>query len=167
MNNDTTYREGDSEPRISPLVTMTIGELIRAIACGVAVGLITALIYFLMNKFVFGAVLCRPQSPANCSQAPNYAFIVAAIIAAIAGLATLVRMRIYRPLLVVLGAVVALWGIHTTLSSVAWYWGLLAAMLLFGIAYGLFAWLARIRSFILAIVVVIVAVVLVRFVLSM
>ena len=168
MNTENTvYREADSEPRVSPLVPMSVAELLRAIACGVAGGLVAALRYMLMNKFVFGAVLCRAQSPASCSQAPNYAMIVAIVVASIAGVATLVRMRIYRPLLVVLGAAVSLWGLHTALAGVAWYWAVIAAIVLSALAYGLFAWLARIRSFILSLVVVVVAVIIVRFVLSM
>ena len=162
MNDTVVYENVDAEPRVTPLVTMSVGELIRAVLCGVGVGLVVALVYFLMNKFVFGAVLCRPQAPADCSQAPNYAYIVAIIIGSIAGVATLVRMRVYRPLLAVIAAAVALWGIHGMITNVTWYWALLAVMVLFGLAYGLFTWLARIRSFILALVVTIVVVVIVR-----
>ncbi len=162
MQNTVVYEDVDSGPRVAPLISMSLGELVRVVLCGIGVGLIVGVVYYLMNKFVFGAVLCRPQAPADCSQAPNYAFIVAMIIGSIAGIATLVRLRVYRPLLAVLAVAIALWGIHAALSGVVWYWALLAAMVLFGIAYGLFAWLARIRSFILAIVVTIVVVVIVR-----
>ena len=162
MQNTVVYEDADNEPRVAPLISMSLGELIRVVLCGVGVGLIVAVVYYLMNKFVFGAVLCRPQAPADCNQAPNYAFIVAMVIGAIAGVATLVRLRVYRPLLAVLATVIALWGIHLALSGVVWYWALLATMALFGIAYGLFTWLARIRSFILAIVVTVVVVVVVR-----
>lgn len=151
--------------RVSPLVPMTPRELVSTILTGVAVGLLVAVLYFLLNKFVFGAVLCRPQSTADCSQAPNYSMIVALIVASIAGVAGLARARVYRPLLIVLAAAIALWGFQSAVTNVVWYWALLATMVLFGLAYGLFGWLARIRNFILALVVTIVIVILVRWVL--
>ena len=162
MNDTVVYENVDAEPRVSPLVPMSIVELLRAVVTGAGVGLIVALVYFLMNKFVFGAVMCRPQSMTQCAQAPMYAYAVATVVGIIAGVAALVRMRIYRPLLAVLAAAIALWGVHTLLANVVWYWALVVAMLMFGVAYGLFAWLARIRSFILALVVTIAVVVIMR-----
>ncbi len=162
MSESVVYDESAVEVPVSPFVAMTSGEIIRTVLCGMGVGLLTALVMFLMNKFVFGAVLCRAQSMADCSQAPTYAMIVAMVIGAIAGLVALARLRVYRPLLIVLAATIALWGLGTVLAPLAWYWGLLAAVVFFGLAYGLFAWIARIRNFIMALVVTIVAIVIVR-----
>ena len=77
----------------------------------------------------------------------------------------LARFRVYRPLLVVLTATVALWDLGTTILPMAWYWALLVGAVLFALAYTLFAWVSRIRNFILAVVVAVVMVVIVRFVL--
>ena len=46
-----------------------------------------------------------------------------------------------------------------------WYWAMMITAVFFGLAYGVFGWLARIRNFILAIVLVAVLTVLVRWVL--
>ena len=78
------------------------------------------------------------------------------------GLVTLARMRVYRPLLVVLAATVALWGLESSIASLPWYWGLLAVVVFFALAYGLFSWLARIRNFIMAVVITVVVVVVIR-----
>jgi hypothetical protein len=64
--------------------------------------------------------------------------------------------------LIVIAATIALWGINTLTASMAWYFALPVIMIMFGLVYGLFAWIARIRSFILAIVVTVVLVVIVR-----
>ena len=104
MSESVVYDESAVEVPVSPFVAMTSGEIIRTVLCGMGVGLLTALVMFLMNKFVFGAVLCRAQSMADCSQAPTYAMIVAMVIGAIAGLVALARLRVYRPLLIVLAA---------------------------------------------------------------
>lgn len=159
---DTVVYENDAEPRVSPLVSMSLGDLVRTLLCGLGVGLIVALVYFLMNKFVFGAVLCRPQSAGNCSDAPMYAYIVAIVVGSIAGLVALVRMRTYRPLIAVIATAIALWGIYSAITNAAWYWALLATMVLFALSYALFVWIARIRSFILAIIVTIVLVIIIR-----
>lgn len=150
--------------RVSPLVSMPMRDFVSTLIVGIGVGLLVAIVAFLMNKFVFGAVLCRPQSMTDCAQAPNYAMIVAMVIGAIAGVVALARLRVYRPLLIVLAATIALWGLHSLVGGLAWYWALLVFGLLFGITYGLFAWISRIRSFILALVITIVMVVIVRWV---
>ena len=149
----------------SPFVTMTFRELVVTALWGVAVGLITAFVYILLYKFVFSAVLCRPQSTGTCSQAPNYAATVALVIGLVAGVASLARLRVYRPLLVVVAALVSLWGLQTDVVGMPWYWAILATAVLFGFAYAVYAWLARIRNFILALVVIVVVVVFVRWML--
>ncbi|MBP6038503.1 MAG: hypothetical protein KA604_04175 [Candidatus Saccharimonas sp.] len=167
MKQEPVYDAPAVEVPVSPLVTMSSGELIRTILTGIGVGILSAVLMVLMNKFIFGAVLCRPQSVTDCSQAPTYAMIVAMVIGAIAGLVSLARMRVYRPLLIVLAATIALWGLNTVMASVAWYWALLMAALLFGLVYGLFAWIARIRNFIMAVVVTVVVIVVVRLLVMM
>lgn len=144
------------------LMPMSGRDLITTLLIGAGVGLVFGISFYLLNKFIFGAVLCRPQAPADCSQAPLYAFIVAMVIGVIAGLVSLVRMRVYRPLLAVLAATIALWGVHELVLGAKWYWGLLALMLLFGLAYALFTWLSRIRSLIIALIAIVIAVVVVR-----
>lgn len=157
--------EDATDARVSPLVSMSHRELISMILVGVAVGAIISVLYFLLNKFIFSAVLCRPQSTADCGQAPNYAMIVAMLVGSIGGLVGLARTRIYRPLLIVIVSVIALWGIQNVLMGLDWYWAMMITAVFFGLAYGVFGWLARIRNFILAIVLVAVLTVLVRWVL--
>lgn len=154
-----------TDARVSPLVSMSRRELISMILVGVAVGVIISVLYFLLNKFIFSAVLCRPQSTADCGQAPNYAMIVAMLVGSIGGVVGLARTRIYRPLLIVIVSVIALWGIQNVLMGLDWYWAMMITAVFFGLAYGVFGWLSRLRNFILAIVLVAVLTVLVRWVL--
>lgn len=156
----------DSDARVSPLIPMTIRELITTALTGAAVGVFTAIVYLLMNHFVFGAVLCRPQSPGTCGDAPMYAMIVAMVIGSIAGIGALSRLRIYRPLLIVAAAVISLWGFQTIATQLTWYWLILALAVLLGLAYALFTWIARIRSFIMALVITVVMIIIVRLVLN-
>lgn len=164
MNKENVADEPGSVPRVSAIVSMQSRELMSTVLVGIAVGIIVALVAYLMNKWVFGVVLCRPQSPTECSLAPNYAMIVAMVVGAIGGLVGLARLRIYRPLLIVLAVTIALWGVTAALGGLAWYWLVVAMALLFGFTYGLFAWVSRVRSFILAVVIAVVLVVAIRYV---
>ncbi len=150
----------------SPFVTMTGGDVVRSLLVGLGAGLVTAGVFYLLNTFIFGAVLCRGAAE-GCSNAPLYSAIVAMLVGAIGGLVALARVGIYRPLLVVAAATVSLWGIHSYLPNMTWYVGLVAIALLFALAYALYAWVARVRSFVVALLVTLILVVIVRLVFSM
>lgn len=156
----------DDAAKVSPFITMNTRELISTMITGVVVGLLVAIIMMLLQQFVFGAVLCRAQASTDCSRAPQYSMIVAQVVGAIAGIVGLARLRVFRPLLVVIASAISLWGFQTIILGVAWYWGILISAMLFGLSYGAFVWLARARSFVFALVVTIVLVVAVRLVLQ-
>lgn len=163
MPEPVVYEEPDA--KVLPYIGMTRREFIGVVVTGLVVGAAVAALYMLLNKFVFGAVLCRAQSTGDCSQAPNYAMIVALLIAAIGGVANLARMRVYRPLLTGIATTIAFWGINKVVGGLAWYWILIDLAVLFALAYVAFTWVARIRNFILALVITVVLVVLARWVL--
>ncbi len=157
--------EDVSETKVQPYVGMTMRDFLRVLVTGAIVGIATFALYYLLNRFVFGAVLCRSESTGDCAQAPSYAMAVALLVGAIGGVVGLAHIRVYRPLLVVIATAISYWGIHTLIQHMAWYMGLLDVTVLFALAYAAFTWIARIRSFILALVVTIVLVVAVRWVL--
>ncbi len=162
---EPTVHEEYTDTKASAYVGMTRRDFVGVLISGVIAGLAAFVLYYLLNKFVFGAVLCRAESTGDCSQAPAYSMIVAIIISTIAGVANLARLRVYRPLLAGLATAVALWGLQSLVTGVAWYWAGLVFVALFTLSYAAFAWVARLRNFILALVVTVVLVVLVRWVL--
>ena len=92
---------------------------------------------------------------------------MAAIIGAIVGLFFLVKLQVFRPLLVVLAAVVSLWGVVGLAGLLPWYGVGLSTIALYALAYSLFTWVARIRAFWLVVLLLIVLVVAVRVMLSL
>lgn len=154
----------ESTERVDPVVPMYNREIFGVFLTGVIVGLVVGGMIYLLDRFVFGVMLCRGADTANCADAPQYAMIVSMILGAIAGLIAMVQTRVYRPLLAVLGTTAGLWGVHVLTDTMPWYWALLVTAILFGLAYTLFAWIARIRSFVVAIIVSIVLVALMRYV---
>lgn len=153
------------DAEVSKLVPMSGRELIQVMVVGAGVGLVSTVVTFLLYNFVFTNLLCNDASE-SCSQAPVYSVLIATILAAIGGLGALVRMRVYRPLLAVLAVAIGLWALNILVLNWVWYAAIPVAMILFAIAYGLFAWICRIRSLILALVVIIVLVVVTRLVLN-
>jgi hypothetical protein len=162
VSKKAVYETPTMQAPVSSLIPMSSRELVATLIGGAVIGAVVVALYLLLNHFVFTAVLCRPQAPADCSQAPSYAMIVAQVIGVIAGIGMLVRLRIYRPLLVVLATLISLWTLQALIAPLAWYFAVLAAAVLFGLSYALFAWVARIRSFILALVITVVLVVVIR-----
>ena len=66
-----------------------------------------------------------------------------------------------------IAASIALWGYVGYLLPLAWYISGSISAALFGLAYALFMWLARVRSFVFSIVLSVVAVVVIRFAASL
>lgn len=147
------------------LVSMNLRDLVGSVCCGIIAGSLAVVLYVVFEKYVFGAVLCRAQSTSSCTLAPIYATLTAVILGSIAGVAGLAKLRIYRPLLIGIVAGVALWGLHAVVVDFAWYNALLSVAILSGVTYGLFSWLSRIKNFLLAILLMIILTILIRWVL--
>lgn len=163
MNTEKLYVKSDTPAAVTtvPFVNMGVGDLLRAMVTGAGVGFVSTGVYLLLNKFIFGAALCR-AGVEGCANAPLYATIVTVVIAMICGVVALAKAGVYRPLLVAIAVPLALWGIFALFNGVAWYWALIVGTLLFALAYSLFSWLARVRSFIISIVLLVLIVLLVR-----
>ncbi len=153
--------ETASETR-SNLVPMTWRELARIGASGAVIGALSVGLYVLFYTYIFQAVLCRDQANTACGQAATYAAITTAFIASFVAVVVLAHIRVYRPLLIILAAILALWGIQSIVVVLPWYWALAGMIAVGALAYSLFAWIARIRSFILSAVVAIVIAVIIR-----
>ena len=153
--------ETASETR-SNLVPMTWRELARIGAIGAVIGALSVGLYVLFHTYIFQAVLCRDQANTACGQAATYAAITTAFIASFVAVVVLAHIRVYRPLLIILAAILALWGIQAIAAVLPWYWALVGMIAVGALAYGLFAWIARIRSFILSAVAAIVIAVIIR-----
>lgn len=149
------------------LIPMTLRQLFRIIVTGAIIGAITWLLTTLLDLYVFRGIVCRGTESMQCAASLQYANISASILAGGVGLFLLARFQIFRALLVVIAATASLWGVVALLYSVGWQVVLPASILLTMVAYGLFAWIARLRSFVLALIIMIVLVAMTRFVLNL
>lgn len=149
------------------LVALELRRMVLAVLVGAGVGLVIWLLNFVLSDYVLGTLLCHGSQAMKCVPAGQYGEVIAGIIGAGLGLFLLVRLQIFRPLLVVLGVFVSLWGIVSSLSLLPWYGVLLSCVLLYALAMIAFTWLARLRSFGLVIVLFVVVAVAVRYTFSL
>jgi hypothetical protein len=136
----------------------------QIIMLGALIGLLVYIVVFLMETYVLRAILCQGKA-LYCSSAPQYANIVAAVISLGGGLVGLVKLQVFRPLFVALCAVISLWGITGIVAILPWYQIAFVSIIIYALAYGAFAWIARIRLFSLAALIAFLLVILIRFVL--
>ncbi len=169
-DNQKLYVKAPAAPKVpveqrNLIVPVGVIDMVRALISGVAVGVIGTGLFYVLNTYIFGAALCRPGVE-GCSAAPVYSTIVAVIAGAIVGIVALARLGVYRPLPVALAVAIALWGVFGFMPNVVWYWGIVVGAVLFGLSYVVFAWAARIRSFVVSLIVLALVTVIVRIVIG-
>lgn len=148
------------------LVAMSYKKLLLIIVCGAIAGLVTWGLTHVLDAYIYKAILCDGDAAVKCGSSYQYATTTATIFGAAVGLFGLVRLQVFRPLLIVIATYVALWGLLSTLLPLPWYVAAATAAGLYALAFGVFAWLARIRKFYIAIIIVILVIVAVRVILN-
>jgi len=139
--------------------------LLSSVLAGLVAGIVGWLLQLSLKTWVIAKLFCdSPDTFAVCSNGGTIAWVVAMVIVGIASLLVLVRSGVFRPLLVILASLIALWGANLWLGPLEWWQAMLWHGGLFALAFGLFAWIARINKFLLALIVTIVIVVLARLV---
>jgi hypothetical protein len=153
---------GVSDPHAA-WATMNVRTILNILLYGVVVGFITFLLYLLLSHFVFEPILCRDSvALARCETKDGFASGVAIVLGAIVGLVFLVRERVYRPILAIIGVCVSLWGIFALLALLPVVLAGIVAVILFSLSYVLFSWLVQPTSLAISVVGVVVVAVLAR-----
>lgn len=155
-----------SETQPSAIIAASSRQLWRTASVGVIVGVVVWGLALLLETYVYSTILCRGDLAQKCSAAPQYAAATAALVAAGVGLFALARLQVFRPLLVVLASLISLWSLLPLLADMPWYGALIAAAAVYGLSYALFSWVVRLRSFIMAVLIVVILIVAVRLMLN-
>ncbi|HXH27377.1 MAG TPA: hypothetical protein VNG90_05770 [Candidatus Acidoferrum sp.] len=130
------------------------GELIVVGQLGLAVGLGVPLLSRLLNDVFVRPVFCNSGNAFGlCANSGDAAYGIASILCAILAIILLANWQVFRPLLIAVATVIALWSLQHQLHAVAdmnrWaYYGLSAGIYM--VTYLLFYWLLRIHKFIIA-----------------
>lgn len=130
------------------VVTQSWRRILPTLITGAIAGVVTWLATFLLSEYVIGPIACRVGSSLiGCSDNIAVSSDIALIIGGVVALGLMVRQRVLRPLLVVLAAVVSLWGLGVWLGDEAWYLSLILSVVLSALIYTVFAWFSELRRF--------------------
>jgi len=155
------------EDKQMPFMPIDASKMVAILVLGAVVGFVVWGLSVILDTYVLSAILCKGNTTLTCTGTVQYAETAATIIGAGVGLFFLVKLQVFRPLLVVLAATISLWGIVSLAGLLPWYGIGLSAILLYAFAYGAFAWVARLKSFWLVLVLLIALIAGVRLVLSL
>ena len=144
------------------LIELQPQQLAQIAFSGAIVGVATWLFTLLVRQVVMVPLFCGDPTNGACVDATSIAGYVATIIGGVIGLMALVRFGAFRPLLIVIAAIISLWGLGGWTSSLPWFTALAWSVILYSLVYTAVAWFARIRPFVPAVVVVVVVVVFAR-----
>jgi hypothetical protein len=155
--------ETKDEGRAAILAPMTIRQLLGAGFIGLLIGLIVWGIGSAVNQYVLQVFFCPD---AACTETTPYALAIGSVVGAALGLFGLIKQRVLRPLLVAAAGMAALWNVPPLLEELPVYGVIIAMALLYAGMYALFAWLARLRSIYVVLVLFVILIVAVRLVLT-
>lgn len=141
-------------------------EALRVVLVGVFVGIVIPLLGTALSRWVIDPIFCQdPSNFAVCANGGMIAYYISASLVTIIAVALLVNWGVYRPLIIALGTLVALWGLKKFIDPIAGanfieYIALSAA--LFGVSYLLFYWFMQVRHFGVSMALAVVAAVAIR-----
>lgn len=149
------------------IIPMLRTDFISVIILGAIIGLFIWGFGAALNRFVFEEYFCQGDISSQCGSAKSFSVAAASLVGGIAALTGLIRLRVFRPLLVLIASLVSTWGVVQTSWDLGRFTGIVAVIVLYALAFGVFAWIARIREFWIALVAMIVLVVAVRLALTL
>lgn len=154
--------QSDLSEKTPSFIELSPQSLLQVALLGAGLGVLYWLLTLLVRQIVFVPLFCGDPTNTMCVGATGSAGVVALILASVVGLLGLVRLAIYRPLLIALAAAVSLWGLSGWTANMFWLEAMASSVVLFALCYAIFTWLVRPRSFVLAGILVVVMVILAR-----
>lgn len=158
--------DGEQLPEKAPLFAVVQpAQFVQVVIIGAIVGALSWVFAQVLGTYVLKPASCSGDVLV-CAVSSHPAVIVAALMAGCIGLFGLVKLQVFRPLLVVIAATMSAWGVVSLLTALPWHGSLLATILFYAISYAAFMWIARIRVFWLVILISVVVVVALRLIVT-
>lgn len=162
MQPDSTQYATPAAPAPLAYVPASRNEAVKVVVLGVVVGLLVPALSTLVVNYFISPVFCNgPDTFSVCASGGVIANHIAAVALAVVTFIVLTQWTVYRALVLVIAATLAMWGLKKyadPLTSGSWVEYYLFSGLLYGLAYALFYWLLRLRNFIVSIIAVLVAI---------
>lgn len=141
-------------------VDTSVKQVVQIAVVGLLVGAATWLFGYLIDVYFITPIICTADTSSFiCASKISLASNVAGAIGVIIGVVAMVKLSVYRPLLVAIATLASLWSIGSWLQAEDWYVALLLAAVLYMIGYIVFGWIARMTSFTMTLVAIILVII--------
>lgn len=127
---------------------------------GAALGVVQWVLAGIIRQFIVEPLFCGSQfDAAMCSNALVLAGDMATVLVAVVGLFALIRLGVFRPIVVVIATAIATWGVSGWTMGMGVSEVIAWTAVLYGLSYALFTWMSRYyqTTVVLIMVVVVVA----------
>lgn len=146
---------------------MTSSVFWRVVLLSGIAGLFTWLLALALDRYMLTPIFCSSaEGVATCMNSTVMASNIAVVLIGVMTVPLLAMIHMKRSLLVVIAAVISLWGVAAWVAG-PWYVSLLWTIAAFIAVYVALSWINRLRGDLAAIVFMAIFVVLARFVLSL
>lgn len=126
------------------IVDRTWNIWLRTVVTGAALGLVFWIVTILLNNYVIEPLACQNMTNASvCVNSVPLAGNIATILTGLLGIVVMVRMGIYRPIILAVASAALLWNLAGMTDGLFWAEALVWSIVLYAGSYGLFAWIAR------------------------
>ncbi len=116
----------------------------RLALIGAGLGIIYWALTYLIGHFIVDQLFCgNSANAATCSNSVSISGNIANILVAAIGLVVMVRMKIFRPIIIAVASAVLLWGLAGWTEGLWFLEAGLWSILLFSLCYLLFSWIGR------------------------
>lgn len=149
------------------IIDMNWGQLSRVVLIGIVLGALTWGFAILLQNIVIEPLFCRSAgNAALCGNTESIAFNASAVSIGIVGVAALVKLAVYRPLIIAIASVATLWSANAWLGELSWFASVGWLALFYGVVYALYSWVVRIYNLPLAVGMVIAIIIATRLVIT-
>lgn len=158
---DTSVTTAPAQPLA--YIPASRNEVIRVIVLGLVAGILVPLLSTILENYFIKPVFCNGGDAFSvCSSGGVVANHIAAILVAFGAFALLMHWAVYRALLLVIAATIAMWGLKKyadPLTVGSWLEYYLFSALLYALAYVAFYWILRLRNFVVSLILTIIGVI--------
>lgn len=151
-----------------PIAVSTSYSWWRIALIGAVMGFLYWGLSVLVGRFIVDPLFCGSSVNATaCADSIGLAGNITSILVGAIGLFVLVAAKVLRPLVIVAATAVLLWGLASWTNGLSWSEVMLWSVLLYVLSYVSFSWISRYNQSGPVLIVVLVAVVVARIVLSL
>lgn len=149
------------------IFNMTPAVFWRTVSLGVFAGIATWLLSLALDRYILTPYFCNgTENIATCTNSIVISGNIAMVLVGVMVVPLLAMFYNRRSLLIVITAIASLWGLAAWVAG-EWYWSLAWTAVAYGFVFMALAWINRLRSNVVAVILMLVFVVIARLVLTL